>query len=92
MDALAIDNIEGKTELAFQFILPLHRHGGWGRDDDVINAPAQQKLAGDQPGLDRLAEADVVGDQKVDPRKSQGLAQWQQLIRIEPDSGAERRL
>ena len=32
------------------------------------------------PGFDRLAETDVVGNQEVDPRKSQGLAQRQQLV------------
>ena len=46
----------------------------------------------DQPGLDRLAEADVVGDQQVDARKPQRLAQRQQLVGVEPDAGAERRL
>src|SRR5579863_8808913 len=60
VDALAIDDIEGKTELALQLILPLHRHGGRGGDDDVINAPAQQQLAGDQTCFNRLAKTDVV--------------------------------
>ena len=92
VDALAIDNIEGQTELALQLVLPLHRHRGRGGNDDEVDAPAQQQLARDQPGFDRLAETDVVGDQEVDPRKSQGLAQRQQLVGVEPDAGAERRL
>ena len=85
-------NTEGKTELALQLVLPLHRHGSRSGNDDVVNAPAQQKLARDEPGFDRLAETDVVSDQEVDPRQPQGLAQRQQLVGIEPDTGAERRL
>ena len=57
-----------------------------------IDAPPQQELARDQPGLDGLAETDVVGDQEVDARQAQRLAQRQQLVGIEPDAGAERRL
>ena len=46
----------------------------------------------DEPGLDGLAEADVVGDQQIDARQPQGLAQGKELIGVEPDAGAERRL
>ena len=43
-------------------------------------------------GLDRLAEADVVGDEEVDPGQSQGLLQRLQLVGVDPDAGPERRL
>ena len=91
-DALAIDDVEGEAELALKLVLPLHRHGGRRGDDDEIDAPAQQQLARDEAGLDRLAEADVVGDQEVDARKPQRLAQRQELVGVKPDAGTERRL
>jgi hypothetical protein len=54
--------------------------------------PPQQKLAKDEPGLHGLAEADVVRDQQIDARKPQGLTQREELVRVEPDAGAKRRL
>ena len=91
-NALAIDDVEGEAELALQLVLPLVRHGGRRRDDDQVDAASQQQLARDQARLDRLAEADVVGDQQVDARQPQRLAQRQQLVGVEPDAGTERGL
>ncbi len=54
--------------------------------------PPQQQLARDEASLDRLAQTDVVGDQQIHPRQPQRLSQRQQLIGIEPNAGAERRL
>jgi hypothetical protein len=62
---------------ALILVLPLHDHRRRCRDHDQIDAPAQEKLARDQDGLDGLAEADIVGDQKIDPRQPQRLARWQ---------------
>jgi hypothetical protein len=42
-------------------------------DHDQIAAPAQEKLAGDEAGLDGLAEAHVVRDEEIDPRQPQRL-------------------
>ena len=83
-DALAIDDVERQTELAFELVLPLHRHCRRRCDDDEVDAAPQQQLAGDEPGLDRLAEADVVGNQEIDAGQSQRLAKRQQLIGIKP--------
>ena len=45
-----------------------------------------------EPGLDRLSESDIVGDQQIDAGQPERLAQRQELIGIEPDAGAKRRL
>ena len=91
-DALAIDDVEGEAELALELVLPLHEHGGRRGDHDQVDAPPQQQLADDEPGLDGLAETDVVGDQQIDARQPQRLAQRQELVGVEPDAGPERRL
>ena len=66
---LAIDDLEGEAELGLQLVLPLKRHRRWGRHDNEVDAAAKQQLAQDEPSLDRLSEADVVCDQKIDPRQ-----------------------
>ena len=45
-----------------------------------------------EAGLHGLAQPRVVGDEQVDPRQAQRLAQRLHLIGVEADAGAERRL
>ena len=45
-----------------------------------------------RPGLDGLAEAGVVGDEEVDARQTERLAQRLHLVGVDLDAGAERRL
>ncbi len=59
---VAVDDREGEAEFRFEFALPLSDHAGGRSDEDKINPPAQQQLAQDEPRLDGLARADVVGD------------------------------
>jgi len=91
-EALPIDDREGQPELGLELVLPLQRHRWRRRNDREVDTAPQQQLAQDQSGFDRLAEADIVGDQQVDARQPERLAQRQQLIGFEPDAGAERRL
>lgn len=91
-EPVAVDDRERKAEFGFQFVLPLHRHGRWGGDHREVNPPTQQQLAQDQPGLDRLAEAHIVGDEQIHARQAERLAQRQELVGIEADATAERRL
>ena len=60
-----------KSRPNFSAISSCHFSGQPGRahDHDAAGAVSQQQLLGDQPGLDGLAEADVVGEQQVDPRR-----------------------
>jgi hypothetical protein len=43
----------------------------------------------DEAGFDRLAEADVVGDEEIHAGEQQGLPQRFELVGIEPDAGPE---
>ena len=45
-----------------------------------------------QAGFDRLAQPHVVGDELVDARHYQSLAEWLHLIRLRQDACAERYL
>jgi hypothetical protein len=65
---------ETQPETGLQPIGPLPQHRGWRCYDDEIDSSAQKQLAQDQAGLDRLPEADVIGDQQVDPRQQKRLA------------------
>ena len=87
-----IDDGEVEAELLRQLVLPLEQHRRRRGDDDHLDAAPEQHLADDQAGLDRLAEADVVGDQQVDAREIERLRQRQELVGIQPDAGAKRRL
>src|SRR5580704_13856810 len=60
----SVDNLERETEFCFELILPLDRHRRRGSNDDEIDPAPQQELTGDEPGLNRLAEADIVCNQK----------------------------
>ncbi len=53
---------------------------------------AEQQFAGNQPSLDGLPQAHVVGDKQIDPWQTQGLSQWLKLVGIQPNTGAEGRL
>lgn len=53
---------------------------------------AQQEFLRDEAGLDGLAEADVVGDEQVDPKHGQRTRHRGELMGFDGDPGAERRL
>ncbi|MEP7006547.1 MAG: hypothetical protein ABI810_11220 [Sphingomonas bacterium] len=89
---LPVDDVEREAELGFEFVLPLDGHRRWGRDDDEIDPLSQQQFSRDEAGLDGLAQAHVVSDKKVHARKAERLSKWQQLISIQTDAGAKRRL
>jgi hypothetical protein len=66
------------------------REGG-GRDDDDPSYPVpQQHLLDDQAGLDRLAQAHVVGDEEVDSGHRERLGYRLELVLLDRDSAAER--
>jgi hypothetical protein len=57
-----------------------------------VNAPAQEQFPHDEAGLYRFSQPDIIGNKKIDARQAQRLAERKQLIRVEPDPGAKRRL
>jgi hypothetical protein len=67
-EVLAVDDGEVEAELLGQLVLPLQQHRGGRRNDDYLDAAPEQHLPHDEAGLDRLAKANVVGDQQVDAR------------------------
>ncbi len=91
-EVLAIEELEHQAEALLELALPLLENRGRGRHDNRLGLLAQQQLACDQAGLDRLAEPGVVGDEEVDARETEGLAQRFHLVGVDLDPGAERRL
>ena len=75
LHVVLVENLEDKPETGFQFVLPLQEHRRRAGNDDFADLLPQQQLAGDQSGFDRLAEADVVGDEEIDARQEQRLSQ-----------------
>ena len=88
----AVEDGEREAEARFHLVAPLLQHRRRTRHHDPVHPSAQQQLARDQPRLDRLAEADVVGDEQVDARQAQRLPQRFELVGVDADPGAERRL
>ena len=88
----AVEDLEDEAEALLELGLPLLEHRRRRGDDDRLGLLAQQQLARDQARLDRLAEAGVVGDEEVDARQAQRLAQRLHLVGVDLDAGAERRL
>jgi len=91
-DALAIDDSEGETEFRFEFIFPLRCHRRRRGHDNQVNPAAQEQFANNEPGLDGFSQPDVIGNQEVDAREAERLAQRKQLIGVEPDACAKWRL
>src|SRR5947208_15702787 len=88
-DVLAVEHDERETEARLELAVPLIDHRWGARDDDLADLLAEKQLARDQSGLDRLPEADVVGDEQVHAREQQGLAERLQLVGVELDPGTE---
>jgi hypothetical protein len=91
-EILAIDQCEGEAELRLKFILPLPNHSSRSGDKNKIDAPPQEHFPKNQACFHRLAGADIVGNQQIDPWKAQGLPQWKKLIGVLVDAGPERSL
>ena len=80
------------AEAALHFPLPLQHHRRRRHHHHPLHLLAQQQLPHDQPGLDRLAQAHVIGDEQAHPRHPQRLAQRFQLVGLYIDAGPQWRL
>ena len=87
-----VENAEREAETGLHLVLPLIEHRGRACDNNPFDAAAQQQFARDQPGLDGLAEPDVVGNEQVDARQPKRLAQRVELVGVDANAGAEGRL
>ena len=58
-------------------------------DGGAEDLTAVEELTGDQAGLDRLADSDVIGDQEADRRLTKGHEQRDELVgpRLDGDAG-----
>src|SRR6266852_5720762 len=88
----AVQDLENEAEALLELGLPLLEDRRRCGDDDELRLLAKQELAGDEAGLDGLAEAGVVRDEEVDARESERLAQWLHLVGVDFDPSPERRL
>jgi hypothetical protein len=88
----AIDQSEGEAKLRLKFVLPLPNHSSRSGDENEINAAPQKHLTENQTGFHRLAGSDIIGNQQIDARKTQGLPQGKKLVGVLVDAGAERSL
>ena len=88
----AVEDHEEEAEALLHFGLPLLQHGRGRGDDDCLRLLAKQQLAGDESGLDGLAETGVVGDEEVDAGHPERLPQRLHLVGVDLDAGPKRRL
>ncbi len=91
-DVRPVEDLKGQAEALLELLAPLEEDGGRTADHDAADFLTDEQLADDQAGFDGLAEADVVGDEEVDARKLEGLAQGLELVGEDLDAGAVGRL
>ena len=89
---LAIVNLEAKPEPGLHLALPLRGDGGGAEDENEVDALTEEQLLKDQPRLDGFPEADVVGDEEVSARELERLHERSELVVLEMNPGAKRRL
>ena len=88
----SVDDLEAEPELRVHLLLPLDREGRGADDDNAPRAVAEQHLLDHEAGLDRLAEAHVIGDEEVHPRHRERPRHGFELVLLDHDPAAERRL
>ena len=65
MGFVSVNQIETQGELVPHLVSPLEAQRCGRQNQDPLDPATDEQLAQDQPGLDRLAEADIVGDQEA---------------------------
>src|SRR5690606_23109182 len=83
LHVLLVEDFEREAEAALEFLFPLEQHRRGAGNDNLADLLPQQELPSNKTGFDRLAEADVVGDEQVDPWQQERLAERLQLVGIE---------
>jgi hypothetical protein len=89
-DISGIDHAELKAELFQHLDTPLLLERGWADDQYGTGTVPQQHLLDDQPSLDGLAQADVVGDEQIDACHVDGANQRVELEVLDADATSER--
>src|SRR6202040_3032905 len=91
-DLVRVDDAELETELLGHLDAPFLLQGGRAQHEDGAGPMAQEHLLDDEPGFDRLAEADVVGDQQVRARPVDRADEGIELGGPDADATTEGRL
>ncbi len=91
-DQGAVHDVELQPELVPHLFLPLDLQRGGTDDQDRADPVAEDQLLNDQARLDRLTETDSVGDEEVDARHLDGAHQRVELVVLDFDAAAERRV
>jgi hypothetical protein len=87
VDPLAVEDLEVQAELGGHLLAPLFGDAGRADDQDAGSAATCDQLAEGDPGLDRLAQADVTGVEDPRPGKREHPEGRDLLIKLEPDAG-----
>ena len=78
------DQREPQTEALPHLLVPLRQQRAGRRDDQhAVRTPPRDQFADDEPGLDRLAEADAIGKQKTRPRQFERTHERNELVRLD---------
>ena len=83
-----------KSELLGELLRPLIAQVRWTQDQHAPDKATVEHLARDHARLDRLADADIVGDQQADGIELEGENKRQELVRPRPErkpTGAPKR-
>ena len=89
---LGVEHPELQAELVLHLLAPLDAQARRADHEHRAGPVPQDQLLDDQPGLDRLAQPDVVGDQQVGPRHAERPYQRVELVVLNVDAAAERSL
>jgi hypothetical protein len=92
LDVFGVDDLEFEPEFFEHLDTPLFLERGRTGDEYRTRAVAQQHLLNDEPGFDRFAEPDVVGDQQIGACHLDRAHQWVQLKILDTHSTAKGRL
>ncbi len=66
-DGRAVEARQRDREAGPELLLKLPQHGAGGDDENPVGPTPEDQLGGDQAGLQRLAETDVIGEQEPHP-------------------------
>ena len=87
-DGAGADDDGGEVELLRQFLLPLVAEVRGAEDGDAADFAAGQEFAGDEEGLNGLADADVIGDEEADGVEAEGHEEGDELVGAGADGDA----
>jgi hypothetical protein len=74
------DHQRGQRELAIELLLPLLHEPRGSQDERLVGQRPHAQLAEDEPGLDRLAHPDLVGEDRATPHLTQHARRRPELV------------